>query len=229
MRSVSSNRMIPLSRHGIFEILFGTLALFTLGALLSWLFIPLGVLILPFWIWLIAFFRDPNRPNHPDPSVLIAPADGTVTDITPIDFHPLLKCPAVSVGIFLSVFNVHVNRAPCRCRVVQIDYRKGKFLDARNTARVSAENESNDVLLQNLDHGGQLVIRQITGLIARRIVFTPVVGQELTRGERVGLIKFGSRTELIIPAAMNAEILVKPGQKVAGCVTEIARISANMQ
>jgi phosphatidylserine decarboxylase len=216
--------MIPLSRHGILEILFGTLALFTLGALLSWLFLPLGLLVLPFWIWLIAFFRDPNRPNHPDPSALLSPADGKVTDITPIDHHPLLGEPAVSVGIFLSVFNVHVNRAPCRMRILQIDFRPGKFLDARDTTRVSAENQSNNVLVENLDHGGRLVIRQLTGLIARRIIFPLKVGDELPRGARIGLIKFGSRTELIIPTSLNPKILVTPGQKVTGCITAIATL-----
>src|SRR5262245_44153227 len=106
-------RMIRLTRHGLWEMLIGTVVLLAVAAGLGWLWWPLALLPLTVLAWLFAFFRDPDRPITDDPALLVSPADGTVSDILELSHYDLLGGPCVRVGIFLSVFNVHVNRAPC--------------------------------------------------------------------------------------------------------------------
>ena len=122
--------MIPLTRHGWREMLIGSVVLVLIAWGLGLLWRPLGLVALPFLIWLFAFFRDPERPGPSDANAVVSPADGKVSDITEIEHDPLIGGPAVRVGIFLSVFNVHVNRAPCAGRVVGIEYKAGKFINA---------------------------------------------------------------------------------------------------
>jgi phosphatidylserine decarboxylase len=213
--------MLPLTRHGWREMLIGTIVLCLLAMALGWIFHPLALLVIPVFIWLIAFFRDPERAIPSEPSVMVSPADGVVSDITEIENDPLLGGPGLRIGIFLSVFNVHVNRAPCAGKVLSVTYKKGKFINAMHHNQASNENESNTIVFGDGDKP-IVVVKQIVGLIARRIVCTAEVGQTFERGERIGMIKFGSRTELTIPKWMMPTAAVKVGQKVCGAADVIA-------
>ena len=167
----------------------------------------------------VAFFRDPERIVPPDPNLIVAAADGTVMDIVELNEHEVLKTKTRRVGIFLSIFDVHTNRAPIDGRVVYRQHRPGLFLDARRPD-CSEKNESMMWAIEN--PRVTIVVRQITGAIARRIVAWANVGDELKKGERFGMIRFGSRTELYLP--LNAEVLVKMGDHVLGGSTIIARV-----
>jgi len=191
---------------------------------LGFVWFPLSLIVLPVFVWLFAFFRDPERPVPTAQHVMVSPADGTVSDIGKVT-EPLLGGEAMRVGIFLSVFNVHVNRSPCDGRVVEVIYKKGKFINAMNHATASSDNESNTIVLAEPEGAGErrvAVVKQIVGLIARRIVFTGNKGDLLRRGERIGMIKFGSRTELYIPVWLKPEVKVAVGQVVRGGADVIA-------
>jgi phosphatidylserine decarboxylase len=212
--------MLRVTRHGFREMLIGSVALlltaFVLGYFSYWW---LSLLLLPVLVWLFAFFRDPERVVPDEQHAMVSPADGTVSDVTEIDHDPLIGGPAVRVGIFLSVFNVHVNRSPCDGRVVKTEYKKGKFLNAMGHAKASEENESNTVVLaepNGPDDKPIAVVKQIVGLIARRIITTVKPGDIVKRGQRIGMIKFGSRTELTVPKWLEPQVRVKVGQKVRG-------------
>jgi phosphatidylserine decarboxylase len=209
--------MFRLTRHGWREMLIGTLLLLGVGATLSAWIHPLGLLVLPILIWLFAFFRDPERKISDDPRAMVSPADGTVSDITHLEHDDLIGGPAVRIGIFLSVFNVHVNRSPCDGSIASITYKRGKFVNAMRHGEASQENESNTIVLTD-PAGGQpvAVVKQIVGLIARRIVCTVKPGDRVSRGERIGMIKFGSRTELTIARRLSPQIIAQVGQKVRG-------------
>jgi phosphatidylserine decarboxylase len=217
--------MIPLTRHGFREMLIGTVVLALLAWGLGWIWWPLAIITLPVLIWLFAFFRDPNRLIPVDENTMVSPADGKVSDITEVANDPLLQGPGIRVGIFLSVFNVHINRSPCDAKVQTVKYKKGKFINAMDHAKASDENESNTVLLvEPRSEKPVAVVKQIVGLIARRIIFDAREGQLVSRGQRIGMIKFGSRTELTIPKTLEPEILVKVGQTVRGGADIIARL-----
>src|SRR5438445_4547029 len=122
--------MLRFTRHGFREMLIGSLVLIIIAVALGWAWWPLALIVLPVLVWLFAFFRDPERELPVEQHTMVSPADGRVSDIT-YDLHSeLLGAPCVRVGIFLSVFNVHVNRSPCDGRVILIDYKKGRFLNA---------------------------------------------------------------------------------------------------
>jgi phosphatidylserine decarboxylase len=164
---------------------------------------------------LLWFFRDPDRQPPGGPELLTSPADGRVTDITPIGAESPLGCPGVKIGIFMSIFDVHVNRSPADARVEHVQHSPGVFLDARNP--LSAErNESATIFLSIRQDGNAypLVIRQVAGLIARRIVTDLREGQPLARGQRIGMIKFGSRMEVFVPRDLSPRVLVKVGDHV---------------
>jgi phosphatidylserine decarboxylase len=167
----------------------------------------------------IAFFRDPERAVPVDPNIIVAAADGRVMDIVELDEKEVLKNKTRRVGIFLSIFDVHTNRAPIDGRIVYRQHRAGLFLDARRPD-CSEKNESMTWAFEN--PRVTIVVRQITGAIARRIVAWANLSDELKKGERFGMIRFGSRTELYIP--LNAEVLVKVGDHVLGGSTIIARL-----
>ena len=167
----------------------------------------------------VAFFRDPEREVPSDPNLIVAPADGTVMDIIELEETEVLKGKTRRVGIFLSIFDVHTNRAPIDGRVVYRQRRPGLFLDARR-ADCSEKNESMTWAFEN--SRVTIVARQITGAIARRIVAWANVGDELKKGDRFGMIRFGSRTELYLP--LSATVLVKEGDHVAGGSTPIAQL-----
>jgi phosphatidylserine decarboxylase len=178
-----------------------------------------------FWFFLllllctVGFFRDPERCVPVDQNVVVAAADGTVMDIVEIDENEVLRDRTHRVGIFLSVFDVHTNRAPIDGRVIYCQHRPGFFLDARRPD-CSEKNESMTWAFEN--RSVTVVVRQITGAIARRIVAWANVGDDLKKGERFGMIRFGSRTELYLP--LSATILVNVGDHVAGGATPIARL-----
>jgi phosphatidylserine decarboxylase len=168
-------------------------------------------------LFVLWFFRNPERKIPEDPQFVLSPADGRVLKIEEIDGNDMLQGRCKKISIFMSVFNVHVNRMPCTGRVKDIRYRKGKFFSA-NLDKASELNESNAVLIETDDKKEILTI-QIAGLIARRIVCWIKEGMEATRGERFGLIRFGSRLEVFLP--LETEVLVKRGDKVRAGETRI--------
>jgi phosphatidylserine decarboxylase len=219
--------MIPLTRHGWREMLIGSVLLAFIAAGLAMIRPPLALGVLPFLIFLFAFFRDPERTIPSDPAAMVSPADGTVSDITDIPDDPLLGGPAVRIGIFLSVFNCHVNRSPCDGRVIQTRYKKGTFINAMRHDAASTQNESNTIVIA--EPGGErpiAVVKQIVGLIARRIVCTVKQADAVTRGQRIGMIKFGSRTELYLPKRLNTQVKVTVGESVRGGRDVIAVVGA---
>jgi phosphatidylserine decarboxylase len=217
--------MLRFTRHGLWEMIIGTVALALIGVGLGLISPWLSWLVVPVWLWLLAFFRDPERVLPEGDTTWVSPADGLVSDITNIDHDPLLGGPAVRVGIFLSVFNVHVNRAPCDGRVLKTIYKEGKFINALKHNEASSDNESNTILIGD-DQGRPIaVVKQIVGLIARRIISTTPEGTTVARGQRIGMIKFGSRTELVIPQWLSPDIKVKVGQKVRGVLDVIATVT----
>ena len=167
----------------------------------------------------VAFFRDPERVVPSGLNVIVAPADGTVMDIFELNENEVLKTKTHRVGIFLSIFDVHTNRVPIDGRVVYCEHRPGLFLDAR---RPDCSDKNQSVTWAFENPRVTIVVRQITGAIARRIVGWAKVGDDLKKGERFGMIRFGSRTEVYLP--LNAEVLVKTGDHVLGGLTIIARL-----
>jgi phosphatidylserine decarboxylase len=167
----------------------------------------------------LAFFRDPDRVAPSDVNAVVAAADGTVTEIVEVDENEILKTKTRRVGIFLSIFDVHTNRAPIEGRVIYRQHRPGLCLDARRP-ECSDKNESMMWAFEN--SRVTIVVRQLTGAVARRIVAWSQVGDELKKGDRFGMIRFGSRTEVYLPLA--ATVLVQVGDHVAGGSTIIARL-----
>jgi len=212
-----------IAREGFKEILLSTSLLAALGLGAYWLYPPLAIPFALVWIWVIAFFRDPIRRTRLRPGELCAPADGTVTEITKIDQYGPLNGPAIRIGLFLSLFNVHINRASCSGRVRSLAYRSGEFLDARHPES-GRRNEQNVILIDTEPPmPGPVEIRQVAGMVARRIICHARANSSLTAGERFGMIKFGSRTELIIPAVDGTCVEVQIGDKVKAGITVMAR------
>jgi phosphatidylserine decarboxylase len=170
-------------------------------------------------IWVVAFFRDPIRPGARGDRYVLAAAEGHVVHVTEIDEPMYLKQRAVRISIFLSVFDVHVNRYPVSGTVELLHYNKGKFLHAAEE-KASLDNEQSSVGLRG-PHGPVLV-RQIAGLIARRIVTDSKSGDSVTQGGRMGLIRFGSRTDIFLPLSARPVLKVKPGDRVRVGATVLA-------
>jgi phosphatidylserine decarboxylase len=161
------------------------------------------------------FFRDPERLPPTEPGVVVSPADGRITDITEESFAGR---PGRRISIFLSIWDVHVNRSPMAGRVREVEYRRGRFYNAMRS-RASVDNEQNVIHLQT--ERGEMVFKQIAGAIARRVVCWKLPGDSVKLGERIGLIRFGSRMDVWLPR--EAEVLARPGQHVTGGVTVLAR------
>jgi phosphatidylserine decarboxylase len=174
-------------------------------------------------VWTLMFFRDPHRQTIRDDTMLLAPADGRIVDVETVDEGDFIGGPALRIGIFLSIFNTHINRAPCDAKVEKITYRPGKYLNAMN--RLAGKvNESNNLALVRTSHPqDRILVRQISGAIARRIVCAAREGQQLAGGERFGMIKFGSRTELYLPASDRIECVVRVGDKVKAGMTPLVK------
>lgn len=202
-------------RDGYFYALGLIAAAIVLGWLTrpAWAIIP--CLLAVFFLW---FFRDPERAIPQDAGAVVSPGDGKVTDVSTVTVG---NEKLIRVSIFLSVFDVHVNRSPVAGVVSDVRYQRGKFLNAMNMASAE-ENEQNIVTVEG--EGQKVVFKQIAGLLARRIVFTPKVGDRLQRGQRVGLIKFGSRVDLLVDA--SAKVNVKVGDRVKGGASAVAYLPA---
>jgi phosphatidylserine decarboxylase len=197
-------------RDGIY---YGLAAIF-LALLLGYFWAPLAILPLLLGAFFLWFFRDPDRQVPNMPGALVAPADGKVTFVGQV----ILNGQTVNrISIFLNVFNVHVNRSPWAGKITHVEYRKGKFLNAMGEGS-SEENEQNIVTVEG--EGQTVTFKQIAGLIARRVVFTNKQGDTLSRGERIGLMKFGSRMDVFFDA--SALVKVKLGDKVVGGSTVLA-------
>ncbi len=177
-----------------------------------WFAVP-ALLLSGFFLW---FFRDPERQIPAVAGALVSPADGKVTDISTLEIE---GTPRRRISIFLNIFDVHVNRSPIAGVIRDVQYRRGTFHNAMGPAS-SESNEQNIVTVEGEEH--TIVFKQIAGLLARRIVFDKKVGDRVERGQRVGMIKFGSRTDVIFPA--EAEIAVKVGEHVAGGATILAML-----
>lgn len=208
-----------IAKEGTRQILIATAILAAAAFGLSRLHWAAAILPLVVWLWVISFFRDPPRKRDFAAGQFCAPADGRITEISRLPHHDDIGGPAVRIGIFLSLFNVHVNRAPCDGVIRATRYKPGKFLDARHPDSGS-QNESNDIILDvSPPLTGPVVVRQVAGLIARRIICHPGQGDFLAIGQRFGLIKFGSRTELIVPDLPGTDITVTVGQSVYAGIT----------
>jgi len=209
----------PMRAQTLFEARWILLILALAGVVAWFVSAWLSLIFLALFLFTIAFFRDPNRIVPADPNLIVAPADGRVSDIIELDEEEVLKTKTRRVGIFLSIFDVHTNRAPIDGRIIYRQHHEGLCLDARNP-NCPEKNEAMTWALEN--SRVTIVVRQLTGAIARRIVAWANVGDELKKGERFGMIRFGSRTELYLP--LDAEILVKTGDHVFGGSTIIARL-----
>jgi phosphatidylserine decarboxylase len=218
---------LPVVRWGLAELQIGGWPLVGLALALGapgppWCWAAALPLVL--LVWWISFFRHPRRVAPRDPDAFVAPADGKVVDITELRHDEFIGGPAMRIGIFLSIFNVHVNRSPRDGRVVAMAYKPGEFLDARNPQ--SAErNESLWIGLEDAQRPGmRFAVRQVSGLLARRIVCALRPGQAVSRGAVFGMIKLGSRTELVVPRdAAIIELAV--GQTVRAGSTIVARVA----
>ncbi len=214
-----------LTKYGFREWLTATIVAAVLVTLFLWLGWWWAVAVTAIlWLAVALFFRDPirRRPRNLAAGAMLSPADGVVSAVTRVEHHDAAGGPAVVIRIFLSVLNVHVNRFPCDGEVVGVTYTRGSFHDARSP-ECPIENESN-LLTVRLESGRTIGLRQIAGKVARRIVCGARGGDRLVRGQRDGMIKFGSSTELIMPQDLVAEVHVDVGQRVKGGVTKLATI-----
>lgn len=193
------------------------------GRVPFWVVFSAELLLIAVLAWVLSFFRDPYRSCPSDKNIVLAPADGRVTDIETVVEEDFIGGGALKIGIFLSIFDTHINRAPCNVRVEKVTYKKGRYKNALNpnSARV---NESNELAMVRTDvPTDRLLVRQISGAIARRIVCRTTGGRQLAAGEEFGMIKFGSRTELYLPARENAKCLARVGDKVKAGLTPLVR------
>lgn len=183
-----------------------------------WWWIPTGVLF-PFAVWLLVFFRDPVRTGPRGNPYVISPADGVIVSVAGVEEPAYLKAKAVRISIFMSVVDVHVNRYPVSGTVEYRHYNPGKFLHAAKE-KASLDNEQSSVGLRG-PHG-LVLVRQIAGSIARRIVTDPKVGDGVTQAARLGMIRFGSRVDVFLPATAQARLSVQLGDRVHAGATVLA-------
>jgi phosphatidylserine decarboxylase len=222
---------LGLARAGLAEVVVFSLALAALiGAVAAVALLVHGAFWLAtavpavLWLEVLWFFRDPERTIPDDPQALVSPADGTVTDVGEVEEPDFPGGRAVRISIFLSIFNVHVNRIPRSGRVTRIRYFPGAFLDARNP-QSAVRNEQLWIDLEDSARGLPLRVKQISGAIARRIVCWLRPGEGVQRGARLGMIKFGSRTDVLVPAEGALQLCVQVGDKVKGGATVLLRFA----
>jgi phosphatidylserine decarboxylase len=185
----------------------------------SWPIWLLGFALLVVAIWVASFFRDPERPGARGDQIVISPADGKVVLVTEVDEPTFMKARAQRVSIFMNIFNVHVNRYPVTGSVQYVQANPGKFLNAV-APEASLENEQTSVGIEA--GSNRILVRQIAGLIARRIVTYSKIGDQARQGERMGLIRFGSRVDVFLP--LDATLRVKPGDVAYAGVTVVAEL-----
>lgn len=216
---------LPVARVGLAEITILGGGFLILAALCLWLFWPLAVVPLVLAGFVVYFFRNPRRDVPAQPGAVVSPADGRIFSIRDVDHDDYLGGPAVVIDIFLSVFNVHLNRVPMECRIMGLTYRPGKFLNALRP-EAAQQNASLEVRLATTSQPVRAFrVRQITGAIARRIVCWVKPGEDLPRGGQFGMIKLGSRTELTLPREAGMEVCVRVGQNVRAGVTVMVQYS----
>ena len=212
------NQNQPIAREGYpFIALFGFVTL--VFALLGWTFVTLVMLGLT--LFSVYFFRNPERVTPPGDNLVVAPADGKVIFVGEVEEDRYFNERVTKVSIFMSVFNVHVNRVPCDGKVVEMYYNKGEFLNA-SYDKASDCNEQAGILLET-EKGRKLLFVQIAGLIARRIVTYPVIGDTLRIGERYGLIRFGSRVDIYFPK--NSDVTITLGEHTVAGETILGTLS----
>ena len=218
----------PLTKYGLPQVVIYPVLVLVLMFILFIVFrpaiwlIPAEILLFLVFIWMLSFFRDPVRNIEYDENVLLSPADGTITDIDVVDCVEL-GTKTLRIGMFLSVFNVHVNRMPCSVRIEKVTYKKGKFINAmsRESSKI---NESNDTaMLRLVEPKDRLLLRQVSGAVARHIVCEAREGSEYRQGEKFGMIKFGSRAELYLPEGNHYEVAVKIGDPARAGLTALVR------
>ena len=193
------------------------LGLCVVAAVVGWLagpaYVLVPLLLAAFFLW---FFRDPERVIPADAGAVVSPADGKVTDVSTVELNGR---PRARISIFLSVFDVHVNRSPIAGTITNAEYRHGRFRNALSAAS-AVENEQNIVTVEGDGH--TVIFKQIAGVLARRIVFTKKLGDRVQRGERVGMIKFGSRTDILLDPAAAVHVAV--GDHVRGGSSVLAHL-----
>ena len=193
--------------------------------LVAFAFLPwLGWVLLPLFLWVVAFFRDPDRAPPAGENLVLSPADGKLlplVEAAPPTELGLGPTPLIRLSIFMNVFNVHVNRIPCNGTVTALAYRPGKFINA-SFDKASEDNERMAIRLRTKPAGVDLAVVQIAGLVARRIKCDLKDGEDVCRGDRFGIIRFGSRLDVYLPA--GARVLVKPGQIVTAGETALAEL-----
>jgi phosphatidylserine decarboxylase len=214
---------LPFVREGLAELglLFGLFVALALGlGLVRW---PLAVPPVVVALLVVWFFRNPKRVPPAGDGLVVSPADGKVVAIEEVGFDEFVGGPAVVIGIFLSIFNVHINRMPVAGRVIGVRYRPGKFLNAL----VAASARENEQLALRIEESQpphrRMVVRQIAGQFARRIVCFAALGEEFPQAARFGMIKLGSRTELVLPREPGMAIRVSKGQRVKAGTTILAQ------
>ncbi len=227
---------LPFARTGLAELLVltalffgGSAGIVTIARVADWTGLPavvasvVSLALFVCGLLIVWFFRDPPRRIPQEKGLVVAPADGKIVAIEELEYDSDIDGPAILIGIFLSIFNVHINRMPMAARVIGLSYRRGKFLNALRPES-ARENEQLAVRAEQLEAPYRpMVVRQITGAIARRIVCWLKPGDELTVGEQFGMIKLGSRTELIIPREHGLQMLTKIGESVTAGVSVLAR------
>jgi len=224
---------LGFARAGLAEVCsFSLLAVVLLAFLVAAInlvhrsfWVPVSVVLIG-WAFVLFFFRDPDRDIPSSPNALLSPADGKVTHVGEVDEPDFPGGRAFRVSIFLSVFDVHVNRIPRTSQVVSLRYFPGRFLDARNP-ECAIQNEQLWIDLEESGSPRLIRVKQISGAIARRIVCWLKPGQTVWAGERFGMIKFGSRTDVYVPANQALEVNVKVGDKVKGGSTVLLTLHAD--
>lgn len=205
---------LPFARAGLAELILIGGACLILTVVCAFIWWPLAILpclVLAEVVW---FFRNPRREIPQENGIVVSPADGKVVAIDELEFDEFVGGPALRIGIFLSIFNVHINRVPVECRVIGLSYRRGKFLNALRPASVRENEQLALRIEENRPPYRRMIVRQIAGAIARRIVCWLSPGDVLGRGEQLGMIKLGSRTELVIPRDETLRVMVKLGENV---------------
>jgi phosphatidylserine decarboxylase len=210
----------PFATYGRFDLYVSTsICLGVAGACAwfagdvgGWLYVPAAAAVVV-WLVLVNFFRDPERTTPRGEFLVIAPADGVVKDVGDVEEPKFIGGMASRVGIFLSPLDVHVNRMPMDCTVVQVIYVKGKMLKAYDPLAIT-ENEAASACLEVLGGRSKMIVRQVTGALARRIVCPVLPGERYEAGQRYGMIKLGSRTEVWVPKTMPVRWNVKVGDRV---------------
>jgi phosphatidylserine decarboxylase len=211
---------LPFATYGLTDLAISTIVCVPAGAICAhfaptvgwWLYVP-AALAFAVWLILVNFFRDPDRTTPQGELLVVAPADGVVKDIGDVDEPKYLGERASRIGIFLSPLDVHVNRMPMACTVAQVIYVKGRMLAAFDPLAIT-ENEAASACIEVLGGRTKMIVRQITGAVARRIVCPAKPGERYAAGQRYGMIKLGSRTEVWVPKSMPVRWNVKVGDRV---------------